>query len=60
MTLNEASSKLKDVGGKKILIMADLKISGRTKVDSFYKKFENMYPYLNPALFYPGYWRRRG
>mgnify|MGYP006118178965 CR=1 FL=1 len=33
--------------------MADLKISGRTKVDSFYKKFENMYPYLNPALFYP-------
>ena len=33
--------------------MAELKISGRLIVDNFYKKFEALYPYLNPALFYP-------
>ena len=33
--------------------MSDLKVNGRLIVDNFYKKFEAMYPYLNPALFYP-------
>ena len=33
--------------------MAELKINGRLIVDNFYKKFEAIYPYLNPALFYP-------
>lgn len=33
--------------------MAQLKVNGRLIVDNFYKKFEAMYPYLNPALFYP-------
>lgn len=33
--------------------MAELKVSGRLIVDNFYKKFETLYPYLNPALFYP-------
>lgn len=33
--------------------MENLKVNGRLKVDSFYKKFEAIYPYLNPALFYP-------
>ena len=33
--------------------MSTLKVNGRLIVDNFYKKFEKMYPYLNPALFYP-------
>lgn len=33
--------------------MANLKVNGRLIVDNFYKKFEALYPYLNPALFYP-------
>jgi hypothetical protein len=33
--------------------MTHLKVSGRLIVDNFYKKFEALYPYLNPALFYP-------
>lgn len=33
--------------------MNQLKVNGRLKVDNFYKKFEALYPYLNPALFYP-------
>jgi hypothetical protein len=33
--------------------MAQLKVNGRLIVDNFYKKFEALYPYLNPALFYP-------
>lgn len=33
--------------------MSELKVNGRLIVDNFYKKFEAMYPYLNPALFYP-------
>lgn len=33
--------------------MAQLKVNGRLIVDNFYKKFESLYPFLNPALFYP-------
>jgi len=33
--------------------MSVLKVNGRLIVDNFYKKFETLYPYLNPALFYP-------
>lgn len=33
--------------------MANLKVNGRLIVDNFYKKFEALYPYLNPAFFYP-------
>jgi hypothetical protein len=33
--------------------MSQIKVNGRLIVDNFYKKFENLYPYLNPALFYP-------
>jgi len=33
--------------------MTELKINGRLIVDNFYKKFEALYPFLNPALFYP-------
>lgn len=33
--------------------MSNLKVNGRLIVDNFYKKFEKLYPYLNPALFYP-------
>lgn len=33
--------------------MSQLKVNGRLIVDNFYKKFEAIYPYLNPALFYP-------
>jgi hypothetical protein len=30
-----------------------IRLNGRITVDNFYKKFEAMYPFLNPALFYP-------
>lgn len=30
-----------------------IRLNGRIIVDNFYKKFEAMYPFLNPALFYP-------
>ena len=33
--------------------MSNLKLNGRLIVDNFYKKFEALYPCLNPALFYP-------
>ena len=33
--------------------MENLKVNGRLIVDNFYKKFEALYPYLNPAWFYP-------
>jgi hypothetical protein len=33
--------------------MSNLKVSGSLIVDKFYKKYEAVYPYLNPALFYP-------
>jgi hypothetical protein len=40
-------------GNLKYEPMNQLKVSGRLIVDNFYKKFEALYPYLNPALFYP-------
>jgi hypothetical protein len=33
--------------------MADIEVSGRTKVKSFYEAFLKSYPYLIPALKYP-------
>jgi hypothetical protein len=33
--------------------MDKLNVNGRLIVDNFYKKFEAIYPFLNPALFYP-------
>lgn len=36
-----------------LFIMSEIKVSGRIRVNSFYKSFTKSYPYLYPALKYP-------